>query len=229
MSPFISLTGAAGIVLLAVALAAVLVRRHYRASYFFGLYLAAVLTGDALTYFWPQRFFVWSFWMLRETLYGALKLGMAVEIARLASQTFPGAAAAIQRAMLAVLAIGLALILAALRAEPGIAALARDVQPRLAETTALVFVVLWALVLWYHLPLHAVHKTILRGLVPYLLVFTLARGLTSSLGWKVSPGANVADVLSYVAVLVYWAVSLWRTPELDSEFIRTLQPWRSRL
>ena len=229
MSPLIVLTGAAAIVLLAITLIGLLAGRSYRASYFFAAYLAAVLLGDSLTYFWPQRFYVWSFWMARETVYAALKLGIAVEIARLASQSFPGAAATMRRTLLGVLAVGFALIVGALDANPGIEALATEVQPRLSQTTAFAFVAVWALALWYHLPLHAVHKLILRGLVPYLVVFTLARGLIMSLGLKVWAGANAADAISYVLVLCYWAWKTWTTRETDSAFIRELQPWRSRL
>src|SRR5687767_6364323 len=60
-------------------LAGLATRRLYRLSYSFTVYLLAVALSEALIFLWPARFFIWSFWLTKETLYGLCKLVLALE------------------------------------------------------------------------------------------------------------------------------------------------------
>ena len=136
-----------------------------------------------------------------------------------------------------VIVIMLVLILAAVFfrpvADPTASSLALAIHPRLANGTALLFAAVWMLILWYNVPVHPLHRAILRGFVPYLLVFTVVLGLTDTL--NANPAArriiNLANGLSYLLMLLYWTWSVWRPQEesANPELLRKLQPWRDRL
>jgi hypothetical protein len=69
------------------------------------------------------------------------------------------------------------------------------------------------LVLWYRLPVHPLHKAILVGLVPYLLMFSLSLSWVESQGWAVRANASFLSTLSFLLVLVYWTYVAWRPHE----------------
>jgi hypothetical protein len=210
-------------------LAGLLTRRLYRLSYGFTVYLAAVALGETLIFLWPSLFFTWNFWLTKETAYGVCKLALALELTFLAYQAFPSAHLTARRVILLVLVLVLALVVVGVPHAADFPTLARELLRRLAEGTALVFTAVWGLVLWYRLPLHRLHRAILRGLVPYLLVFAAARSLSLALGWNVRTAVSLADAGTYVALLAYWAWEVWRRPPEEPEFLRALQPWRARV
>jgi len=214
-------------------LAGILSRRLFRIAYFFTAYIAAIWAADMLILLWPGRFYRWGFWLAKETAFGLLSFGMALELVAYTFQAFPGARATARRTLL----VGLSFILIALLSAPlesvgGLAGIAQELQPRLANGTALLFGGVWGLVLWYNLPIHPFHRALLRGLVPYLLVFTVVVRLLATMGWQVRQEAALADGLAWLVVVVYWTVEAWRRPRdpgVDPDVMRALQPWRDRL
>jgi hypothetical protein len=218
----------ASLALLVALLAGLFVRRLYRVCYSFPTWLLAVLAGDVLMFFWPERFYTWGFWMAKETAYAALKIAIAIEITVLAFQAFPSAGATVRRVLLGVLLALLAFVLIGVRYDVALQDLARELQRRVANGVALVFCAAWAVVLYYRLPLHRLHRAILRGLVPYLLVFAAASTLTLVFGWDVRTAVNAAEAACWALMLAYWCGEVWRRPARDdSAFMRRLQPWRS--
>lgn len=215
--------------LLVALLAGLFVRRLYRVCYSFPAYLMAVLAGDVLMFAWPDRFYTWGFWTVKETLYALLKLAIAIEVSALAYQAFPSARAAVRRVILGVLAALLAFLVIGVPYDAELPTLARELQRRTANGIALVFCATWALVLYYRLPLHRLHRAILRGLVPYLLVFASANTLTLVFGWDVRQAVNVADAAAWALMLAYWCWVVWRPARPDPPFMRQLQRWRARI
>jgi hypothetical protein len=214
-------------VLLPALLFGLFVRRLHRVCYSFPAWLLAVFAGDVLMFCWPERFYTWGFWMAKETVYALLKLAIAMEITTRACQAFPSARATARQVMLAVLLALLAFVLVGVRYDVALHDLAREVQRRVANGVALVFCAAWAVVLYYRLPLHRLHRAILRGLVPYLLVFAAASTFTLVFGWDVRRAVNVAEAACWNLMLAYWCWEVWRRPPGgESEFMRRLQPWR---
>lgn len=220
---------ATALALEAAVLAGLARRRLYRLCYSFAAYMLTVLAAELLIFIWPGRFFTWAFWLGKETSYAILKLAIALEIAALAYQEFPAARRAVARFILAALVLMLALLVIGVPYNAEFPTLARELLRRTANGTAYVFLAVWGLVLWYRLPLHRLHRAILRGLVPYLLIFTGARSLTLAFGWDIRRSVNLADASAYVLVLAYWAWEVWRRPPDEPPFLRQLQPWRARL
>ena len=214
-------------VLLPALLLGLFVHRLHRVCFSFPAWLLVVFTGDVLMFGWPERFYTWGFWMAKETVYALLKLAIAMEITARAFQAFPSARATVQRVMLAVLLALLAFVLVGVRYDVALHDLARELQRRVANGVALVFCAAWAVVLYYRLPLHRLHRAILRGLVPYLLVFSAASTFTLVFGWDLRRAVNVVEAACWNLMLAYWCWEVWRRPPGgDSDFMRRLQPWR---
>jgi len=218
----------ASLILLAAAILGLLRHRLYRLCYTFTAWLAAVWVTDGLMFLWPARFYTWSFWLAKETALAALKVAIALEIISLAYQAFPHARSAARLLTLGLLLAILALLLVGVPWGGYLPTLAVELQRRVANGVALIFCGVWGLVLYYRLPLHALHRAILSGLAGYLIVFTATNTLPLELGWEVRQSANVVDAIAWAAVVSYWAWVAWRPQPAPSEFMRGLQPWRAR-
>jgi len=207
-------------------------RRLYRLCYVFPIYVATVSLAELLPILWPRTFLNWTFWLTKESAYVLIKLALALELAGLIFGPFPAAWAAVRRLTIATVLIMAAAAGASVVAAPDLYALAQTMHTSLATGTALLLVAILTLVLWYNLPVHALHQAILRGLVPYLLVFAVVLQLLISYGWSVRQSVSILNACSYLAVLLYWtqrARTLPITTRSDSWIVQRLQPWRNRL
>jgi hypothetical protein len=135
----------------------------------------------------------------------------------------------VRRLLLGVMLGLLALLTIGIPYGQDLPTLARELLRRLAHGSVLGYFATWALVLWYRIPLHRLHRAIFRGLVPYQLIFATARSLTLAFGWDIREAVNLADQAAYSLMLAYWAWEVWRRPPDEPPFLRTLQPWRARL
>jgi len=222
------------ILLIPVLLLGLQRRSLLRLCYAFPVYLTAVWLGEVAVRSSPERFYNWGFYVAKETLYGGLKLAIAVELAALAFGRFPGAAATARRALLAGLLVTAGtLLLGPPVTRPGLAGIAFTLQPRLANGTVLLLLIVWILVLWYHVPVHRLHRAIIRGLVPYMLLF--GDGVTLQLlgrsGWDVWRLVSFLNSSAYVTLLIYWTWEAWRRVEepKPSDAVDPLLAWRARL
>jgi hypothetical protein len=217
-------------VLVLVTLAGIVARHRARLCWSFVAYLAVVLAGNSLVSFWPARFFTGWFWMLQQALYDALKMGIAVELAYRTFQAFPGAQATARR-VLFVLLLSTSLAAIGVPRDSSYPAVFVELEPRVLTGTIWLLNGLALLVIWYRVPLHAYHKAILLGFVPYLLIFTTLLRLLQHYGWQVLPVVQSAEPAAYMLMVAWWAYAAWQ-PETASEaspaVIDVLQPWRAR-
>lgn len=229
---------ALAVVLIGGVLAALVRRQVLRACYSFVGYLITVATAEVLILFWPSVFWTWHFWVGKELLLGLFKLGIGLEIGALAFQRFPGARS-VARGMAVLTLAGTALLLlqGSGKEMSSLAAVALEAHARLSHATALLLIALGLLVLWYRVPVHRLHRAILRGLATYLLIFSSAlRGFVEMLAperrtlWEV---LTRLDGIAYVVMLAYWLWEVWRrVPEDDvrgSAAIEARLAWRERL
>ena len=208
---------AAGAILVFVVLAGLVVRRRVPACWSFALYLAAVGVADLLIAAWPARFWRSDFWIRKEIVHNFLKLCLALELMIRIFRPFPTAYAAVRRAVLVVVA-GLAMLVwASLSAGTDYLAVLGRVHPHMNDGTAWLLIALGAFCLWYHVALDTIHKAILIGLVPYLLLYSVVQRAFVALGWERGNLINHTAPVAYFALLVYWASVAWRSgPDLDS-------------
>jgi hypothetical protein len=228
----------ASLVLVALLMGAILAgvwrRGLWRLCRTFVIYAATVGGVGALVALWPGIFYNWHFWQAKELIFSILSFTVALEIAGLAFQAFPGARARARQLSALILIVTLAVIAFTPvdhQTAPGDqAALYVELQPRLSHGTVMLLAAVWALVLWYVVPLHRWHRAILRGLLPYMLVFTVAVRLLVSWGWHARAWLGYADSVAYLAVLSYWTWEAWRNDDDQDppDILSRLQPWRHR-
>jgi len=217
-------------VLVLLTLAGIVTRRRARLCWSFVIYLAVVLAANSLVSFWPERFFVGWFWMLQAALYDALKMAIAVELAYRTFQAFPAAQATARRVLFFLL-LGTSLALVGVPRDSSYPAVFVELEPRILTGTIWLLNGLALLVIWYRVPLHAFHKAILLGFVPYLLIFTSLLRLLQHYGWQILPIVQAAEPAAYMLMVAWWAYASWQpetAPEVSPAVLRVLQPWRAR-
>jgi len=194
---------------LVVLLAGLLRRGKARLCWSFLAYALAILVGNSMVSLWPDRFYNPPFWVLKQGVYDALKMAIAVELAWRAFAAFPGAMRAARRVLLALLAIS-TLALASLTPPSSYLTL-WEWQPGIATAAVWLLTATALLVVWYQVPLHPWPRAIMLGLAPYLLVFVAALDLLRRHGWAAfREGAGLLDSLAYLSLVVFWAWAAWR-------------------
>ena len=88
--------------------------------------------------------------------------------------------------------------------------------PHVNDGTVWLFIALGGYCLWYHLPLDYLHKAILIGLVPYLLVYSVVLRALPALGWERADVFNASAPIAYLFVIFYWLYAAWRRGDGDS-------------
>jgi hypothetical protein len=193
---------------LVAALAGVVVRGRAPLCWSFGAYVLAILAGNSLVSLWPERFYNPAFWVLKQGVYDALKLLVALELAWRAFSAFPGALWTVRLVLVPLVAastLGVALLtpLSSYRQ-------VWEWQPAVSTAT------LWALtlsalvVVWYQVPVDAWQKAIMMGLATYLLVFVALVDLLGRHGWLHRGLIAGVDTVAYLALVCFWAWASWR-------------------
>ena len=199
------------LLLLSACLTGLFARRRHLICVSFTLYLAAVLLSDLLVFLWPEQFHFWKFWIVKESVHNLLKFGIALELTLRTFRAFPAA-----RRTAASLVLGVLLLTwFSVGPTPHLQTtdpkdLAMNLQPYILFGTLWLFIAISMLVLWYRLPVVPLHKALLLGFVPYLLIFTVAMNLLRSLGGDVRVGAGYVKSAAYAALLAYWTYAAWR-------------------
>ncbi len=214
----------------AVVLVGLLYRRHFRAAGAFTAYIATLLIAEVLVAWWPERFWTLRFWPLKQTVFDALKIAVAVEIGYWIFRAFPGAAQSARQVAL-VLLVATFLTILALPNEVG-----RDdagfaigsIRPRLEVGAAWLFAALAALAEWYRVPLRPMHRAIVYGLGVQLVIFGAVLKAVVTYGW--SQFLVTLEPVAFVCILTWWAWMAWqpdRVPDdVDPALVRRIQPWR---
>ena len=217
-------------VLVLLTLAGIVARHRARLSWSFVAYLSTIVVSNTLISVWPDTFFVPSFYLLKQALYDCLRLAIAVELAYRTFQAFPGAQSTARRVVFALLTVtSLALIgvpSGLSGGSPGLYATAlQEWEPRVMTGTIWLMTGVAALVVWYRIPMHAYHKAILLGFVPYLLTFTTLLRLLQIYGWDVFPLIQSAEPAAFLLLMGWWAWAAWQpTVEMSPVLARRLQP-----
>ncbi len=186
------------------------VRGRARVCRSFTVYVAAVCLPQVMYSTWPDRFYNADFWMLSEITHCILKFAIALEVGFLVLRRFPGASQTARWAGLLVVSIIFFAILALPAENPDYYAIVGKLLPRILNGTIWLFVALASVILWYRLPLHSLHKAIVLGFVPYLLIFSVAMTVLDTLGWQHRLPTVYFHTLAYLALEIYWAWAAWR-------------------
>ena len=195
-------------VALLVTLAGIVARRRVRLCWAFPLYVVAILLGNSLQSFWPAQFHTSEFWIVKQRVYDALKLLLALELAWRAFRLFPGALRTARAVLAAILAATTLVVVFV--TPPADYSTLWQWQPSIVTGTLWMFTATALLVVWYQVPVHDWQRAIMLGLVSYLVVFVLYMDLLRRFGWDYRLAVGWLDVLTYLALCIFWAWAAWR-------------------
>lgn len=199
--------------LVCTILVGVMKRGRYRVCRMFLLFLLVVCLTDLLPALWPARFYTSRFWLIRESLHNLLRFAVALELAYYAFRAFPGARSTARALLLLLVTTTLAAVLLSTWELPGLPEYSEilsqlQIGPLLGTVWFLIGIA--ALILWYRLPIDAMHKAILLGWVPFLMIFAVALKLAGALGWDSNiPWLNYIHTSAYFLLLGFWARAAW--------------------
>ena len=90
---------------LVALLAGMVLRGRMGLCWTFGAYVLAILVGNTLVTLAPERFYTPAFWVLKQGVYDALKVAIAIELAWRAFAAFPRVWRTARVVLLALLAV----------------------------------------------------------------------------------------------------------------------------
>lgn len=190
-----------------------LIRRRSHLCWSFMIYLAAILAGNSMTSFWPERFYKAWFYILKEAVYNILLLCVAVELAYRVFRAFPGALARARR-VLAPFVGATAIGIISVPTGSDYVDIVTRYNPQIQTGVIWLLSATAVLAVWYNMPLHRVHRTLLLGFTSYLIVFATLRNILHSFGFvRLREMIGLVDGYAYLALVAWWAFTAWRSDE----------------
>jgi hypothetical protein len=211
----------AGPVLEVAILGGLIVRRRVRRAYLLPVFLVALMLPNALIGIEPA-INTWRFWSAKEALHALLAFALGLELAWRIFGHLPGAAHAAKRWILLVAVLSIALVFAAPAAHPAL-----SIVPRLLVGTAWLYTGIALTMLRFMLPIDPLHKAILLGFAPYMMLYAATWGRVK--GPATLAVANVVNPLMFVGVMVALLLAAWRdepAPPAPPALVRFVWPWR---
>lgn len=205
---------ALGALLALSVLSGLIVRGLLSRAIGFAAYLLSISVSALLMVGWPKTFFRFEPWLAMEVTHAFLRHLVAVELAFHTFKAFPAARRRIRVFLWAMTIFALAapfIVPAELFDRGG---LRFGVLPRMLYAAVWLFTGLGALVLWYRLPLSRLHKAILMGFVPYLLVFNVLLNALGEFGLVHLDIVNFINAAAWMIVAGFWAWVVWQ-PRAD--------------
>ena len=203
--------------LAAVVVAGLLARRRTSACVSLPIYLTVVAVADALMVAWPKRFFTPAFYMQKEIVINLVIMAMALELLHRIFRPFPRAHGIARRGTLLVVLALAALVGGALLEGAAYRQVVGRLNPLLTDGSVWLMATTGLLAVWYHLPLDAIQKAILLGLVPYLLVFSVISRVVVAIDWHEADAIISVAPLCYIGMLAYWTAVAWERDRGDGD------------
>lgn len=196
-----------------LTLVGLLVRRRSHLCWTFMVYLAAILAGNTLVSFWPERFYNQSFYIMKASVYDVLKLCIATELAYRVFRAFPGAllrARAVLAPIMAIITLGVISV----PAGTDFFDMVNRYQPQIQTGMIWLLSATAVLTVWYNLPLNRLHRNLLLGFSSYLIVFVTTANILRSFGFaRLRETINLVDAYAYLVLVSWWAFTAWRSDE----------------
>lgn len=218
-----------GIALIATLLTALVSRKRYRACLSFLLYVVAVLIPSFLFTVWPVRFYTWENYFLRESVHNLLKFAIALELGYRTFRAFPAALIQARRIACAILALVAIIAIAGSSVEGRPSDLPVEWHARVLNGTIWLLTGIAVLILWYRLPVDPLHKAILVGFVPYLLLFSVGMRAVVEMGLEKSQLFHTIHAAAYVVLLAYWNRAAWAPAPVQTLAPRSVQAEQAEL
>ena len=188
---------------LVALLAGLIQRKRYSLSLVFVAYVIAVLASDVLMLSWPRVFYQLWFYIAKQGVINALKLGFVLEIAFRTFRVFPGARRSASVVVALILGLGSVSLLGTSWVLSGHASLG-SFEPRVGHAVLWTIVATLALARFYNVPVHPFHRNLLLVLGLYQTFFG---GLFSY--FSTTPLAIILEFVNKVGPVAYLLTVSW--------------------
>lgn len=213
--------------LLAFVVVGLCARRRVAYCWSFFVYLLAVFTINRSMIHWPERFWVFSFYMTTEIVFVVLKILIAVEVWLRSFACFPRARVRVGlllTAALAATAVAAWMTPSELGIREGFIGV---LNPRLQAGSLVLYAIVVSAVWWYRVPLHPLYRAILGGFAIYLIVYAsmLSFAVWDGFSSLARLGHLILGPAAYVAAITWWARASWQPHRAPGPVLARLQPW----
>lgn len=190
-----------------------LIRKRGHLCWSFVAYLGAILVGNSLASFWPERFLTQSFYILKSSVYNILKLCVAAELTYHVFRSFPGALARARMVLAPILAL-VAVGIISVPTGADYQDIVTRYNPQVQTGVIWLLSATAVLAVWFNIPLHFLHRAVLLGFSSYLIVFATLDNILRSFGFRrMLDLINMVDAYAYLALVGWWAFTAWRSDE----------------
>jgi hypothetical protein len=181
----------------------------------FTCYLVSILVTTVLTLAQPDVYAQRVPWQRIQVVYASLRHLMALELAFHTFKAFPAARRTARSFLWAmtILALAAPFMFGSDLTNHDVVSL--QVVPRMSLAAMGLFAGLGALILWFRLPIDPMHKAIIMGIVPYLLLYSALLTFTRDVGKDVLDWINLVNTLAWIALMSFWAWVAWRPRRKD--------------
>jgi hypothetical protein len=203
------------LLLIGVIVTGIVKRERVRLCRMFLLFLVMVFVTDIPPLFWPERFWNQVYYLVREQLHNVLRFAVLLEIAYYAFRSFPRGRSTAGLLLLLLLATTFIFVVGSgwemsRQLPQDYIDIIGQVQVHQLISVVSLLLGITMLILWYRLRVDRMHRAILLGWVPYLILFSLGLRLAAVLGWN----AHIEQVGyfttgAYFLLLTYWARAAW--------------------
>ena len=195
---------------LVALLAGLIRRRRYSLSLVFVAYVIAVLVSDVLIMSRPQIFYQLWFYIAKQGVIDALKLGFVLEIAFRTFRVFPGARRSASLVVAVILGLGSVSLLGTSWALGGHASLG-SFEPRVGQAVLWTIVATLALARFYNVPVHPFHRNLLLVLGLYQTFFggVFSYFATTPLA-VILEFVNKVGPVAYLLAVSWWLYFVWQ-------------------
>lgn len=210
-----------GPVLELAVLAGLIVRRRVRRAWLLPAFLTAVLATNSAVALVPTLA-TWDFWLIKEAAHALLLLGLGLEVSARMLKPLPGAAL-----LATLLGLGVVAATGVVLHDAPRQYLLFELIPRVLAGTAGLYIVVFLVQAVFIVPVDPLHKAILLGLSPYMLVYAITWGRVGSLA--AGDTADLVNRLMAAFALLMLLEAAWKhegAPPAPARLVRRLWPWR---
>jgi hypothetical protein len=207
-----------GVLFEALTLVGLCVNRRLRRAWTLPPWLLSLIGSAAVVGVCPACN-TWDFWLVKEFVHAALALLLGVELAARISQNLPRARQAARRWIVFVLVMMVVLVVTAPEGP-----LTVNVLPRLLASIAWLYTGLVVVTIRFVLPLDPLHRAVLLGLSPYMMLYAATWGHAAA----DTSVPNLVNPAMFILALVVLLRAAWlreKTPAAPREVVRFLWPW----
>lgn len=196
---------------MALALIGLLRTGRWRECWSFAPYCVAILLGGGLTIWWPAQFHTWQFWAIKQTVYDAIKLSLAAELAWRICRTHPKARTVLGRwALAGLLALSGALVVQPWR--PDLLTTIGELHGRAVIAALFLLTSTLGVAAHYRLRVEQFHSLLMVGFAFYLALFgALLRMMLVSGPAVAHPYWRAIDPPAYALFSCWLAFVAWNS------------------